>query len=86
MNEDAIETLRELILGRELMIELEEVVMKHLEPDMEKFQNRDTNVPWSMRRVRQYLDSRNNIKLWKSELAAFALSINQLKREPSQCQ
>jgi len=79
MNEDAIETLRELITGLELTIELEGSILNHLQPDMEKFNRRE---PYDQQRVRQYLSSRDNIIRWKKELAAFAISLNQLKREP----
>lgn len=79
MSTEAIETLREKIAEHELSIELEEAVMAHLQPDMDKFNQRAEGATFSMRRIRQYLNSRENIRLWKKELAAFAYGLNALQ-------
>lgn len=77
MIQEAIKTFQDLLKGHELSIELEEAVMRHLEPTKVAFDRRETYDP---RKMQQWLTSRDSIKRWKQELAAYAVALNELKK------
>lgn len=82
MIEDAIKLFEERIAGHMLAIELEEVILAHLQPDMDAVNKPTEGITFNLRRVNQHINSRNEIKKWKAELAAFAIALNQLKGLP----
>ncbi len=74
---DAIESLRSKVRECEFMIDCEQAVQNHLQPDMDKFNKRE---PYDYSRVRQWLASRDLIKGWREDIATFDLAIKALNQ------